>query len=42
MAWFSGSLRTVASDNGARFVMYAGAPQREPLIHYGEPLEVTN
>jgi quercetin 2,3-dioxygenase len=31
----SGTLKFAAGERGARLVLYAGEPQREPLVHYG-------
>jgi redox-sensitive bicupin YhaK (pirin superfamily) len=35
VGWFDGPATLTAEAQGARFVLYAGEPQREPLIHYG-------
>lgn len=36
VGWFrGGAVSFTAGADGARFVLYAGEPQREPLMHYG-------
>jgi quercetin 2,3-dioxygenase len=31
----AGTLKFAAGERGARIVLYAGEPQREPLVHHG-------